>query len=188
MAPTAWATRGTTAGLSGDLRGFVGGVLAHAPALMALLNPTINAYRRILPDSLAPTHANWGLDNRTTFVRIPPERGSACRLEVRVGDGAANPHLVTAAILGAGLEGLRNDTDPGAPLEGDTYTLPEDEQGAPLPDGLAAALDALEGDDVIRDAIGAEIVDTFLTMKRFEVDRYRQHVSDWDLAEYMHHL
>ena len=105
---------------------------------MAFLNPTINAYRRILPDSLAPTHVNWGLNNRTTFVRIPPERGSACRLEIRVGDGAANPHLVTAAILFAGLDGLRNEPDPGAPLEGDTYTLPEEEQGAPLPDGRSA--------------------------------------------------
>ena len=100
-------------GLSGELRNFVGGVLAHAPALMAFLNPTINAYRRILPDSLAPTHANWGLNNRTTFVRIPPERGSACRLEIRVGDGAANPYLVTAAILFAGLDGLRNERRPG---------------------------------------------------------------------------
>jgi glutamine synthetase len=179
---------GDDSGLSGELRNFVGGVLDHAPALMAFLNPTINAYRRILPDSLAPTHVNWGLNNRTTFVRIPPERGSACRLEIRVGDGAANPHLITAAILFAGLDGLRREADPGAPLEGDTYTLPESEQGASLPDGLGAALDALEADDVIREAIGAETVDTFLAMKRFEVERYNQHVSDWDLDEYMHHL
>jgi glutamine synthetase len=182
------ADEGHEIGLSGELRHFVGGVLAHAPALMAFLNPTINAYRRILPDSLAPTHANWGLDNRTTFVRIPPERGSATRLEIRIGDGAANPHLVTAATIFAGLDGIRNETDPGSPLEGDTYTLPEDEQGAPLPAGLSAALDALETDEVISEAVGAETVETFLTMKRFEVERYEQHVSDWDLAEYMHHL
>ncbi len=163
-------------------------MLAHAPALMAFLNPTINAYRRILPDSLAPTHANWGLNNRTTFVRIPPERGSACRLEIRVGDGAANPYLVTAAILFAGLDGLRNETDPGQLLEGDTYTLPEAEQGAALPDGLGAALDALEADEILCDAVGSEIVETFLAMKRFEVERYNQHVSDWDLDEYLHHL
>jgi glutamine synthetase len=175
-------------GLSAELRGFTGGVLAHAPALMAFLNPTINAYRRILPDSLAPTHANWGLNNRTTFVRIPPERGPACRLEIRVGDGAAAPHLVTAAVLFAGLDGMRNQTDPGPLLEGDTYTLPEDEQGAPLPDGLGAALDSLEADSLLREAIGPDTVDTFLAMKRFEVERYNQHVSDWDLAEYLHHL
>ncbi len=176
------------AGLSKELRHFVAGVLDHAPALMAFLNPTINAYRRILPDSLAPTHGNWGLNNRTTFVRIPPERGSACRLEIRVGDGAANAHLITAAILFAGLDGLRRKLDPPAPLEGDTYALPEEEQGAALPQTLDAALDALEGDSLIRDAVGLEIVDTFLAMKRFEVERYRLHVSDWDLDEYMHHL
>ena len=117
------------AGLSDELRHFVAGVLDHAGALMAFLNPTINAYRRIVPDSLAPTHGNWGLNNRTTFVRIPPERGPACRLEIRVGDGAANPYLITAAILFAGLDGLRRELDPPAPLEGDTYTLPEEEQG-----------------------------------------------------------
>jgi glutamine synthetase len=175
-------------GLSEELRRFVAGVLEHAPALMAFLNPTINAYRRILPDSLAPTHVNWGLNNRTTFVRIPPERGAASRLEIRVGDGAANPYLVTAAILFAGLDGLRRELTPPDPLEGDTYTLPEDEQGPALPLSLGDALDALEADGVIRDAIGPEIVDTFLAMKRFEIERCRQHVSDWDLAEYMHHL
>ncbi|UJA19833.1 glutamine synthetase [Thermoleophilia bacterium SCSIO 60948] len=175
-------------GLSDDLRHFTAGVLAHAPALMAFLNPTINAYRRILPDSLAPINVNWGLDNRTTFVRIPPDRGSACRVEVRVGDGAANPHLVIAALLFAGIDGLRRELEPPAALVGDAYTLPEDERGAPLPESLEAALDALEADETLVRQIGPELVDTFVTMKRFECERHRQWVSDWDHAEYMHHL
>ena len=103
---------GHATGLSAEMRHFVGGVLEHAPALMAFLNPTVNAYRRILPDSLAPTHVNWGLDNRTTFVRIPPERGGGCRVELRVGDGAANPHLVIAAALFAGIDGIRRELRP----------------------------------------------------------------------------
>lgn len=175
-------------GLSHELRHFTAGVLAHAPALMAFLNPTVNAYRRILPDSLAPINVNWGLDNRTTFVRIPPDRGPGSRVELRIGDGAANPHLVIAATLFAGLDGLRRELDPGKPLEGSAYTLPEEQQGAPLPMSLSDALAALEADGVIRKAIGAEIVDTFLSIKGFELERYRQHTSDWDLAEYMHHL
>jgi glutamine synthetase len=179
---------GSEHGLSLGLRQFTAGVLEHAPALMAFLNPTVNAYRRILPDSLAPTHVNWGLDNRTTFVRIPPERGAGSRVEIRVGDGSANPYLTIAASLFAGIDGLRRELELGPPLEGDTYTLPEEEQGAPLPMSLADALDALEADEVIRGAVGPEIVDTFVTMKRFEVERYRQHTSDWDLAEYLHHL
>jgi glutamine synthetase len=175
-------------GISQEMRHFVGGILDHAPALMALLNPTVNAYRRILPDSLAPTHANWGLDNRTTFVRVPPEGGNAARIEIRVGDGAANAHLIIAASLFAGMDGLRREADPGPPLSGDTYTLPEGEQGSPLPMSLSEAIDALEADEAIRDAIGAEIVDTFVGMKRFELERYRQHVSDWDLSEYLQQL
>ena len=179
---------GHPTGLSTEMRQFIGGVLDHAPALMAFLNPTVNAYRRILPDSLAPTHVNWGLDNRTTFVRVPPEGGDACRIELRIGDGAANPHLVIAAALFAGIDGLRRELDPGEPLSGDTYTLPEEEQGSPLPMSLGDALDALEADGTLRDAVGVEIVDTFVTMKRFEVDRHRQHVSEWELTEYMRHL
>ena len=96
-------------GVSDELRRFTAGVLAHAPALMAFLNPTINAYRRIVPDSLAPINISWGWDNRTAFVRIPAERGRATRVEIRIGDGSANPYLAIAAMLFAGLHGLREE-------------------------------------------------------------------------------
>ena len=82
--------RATSTASAPSFRAFTAGLLANAAGLMAFLNPTINAYRRIQPDSLAPTHANWGCDNRSTFVRIPPERGDATRIEIRVADGAAN--------------------------------------------------------------------------------------------------
>jgi glutamine synthetase len=175
-------------GVSDELRGFTAGVLAHASALMAFLNPTINAYRRIQPDSLAPTHANWGLDNRSTFIRIPPERGGSTRVEVRVGDGSANPYLAIATVLAAGAHGLREGLTPDAPIAGDAYRADESVAGAPLPATLEDALDALEADEVVRDALGAPIVDTFLAMKRFEVDRHRAWVSDWEIEEYLHHL
>jgi glutamine synthetase len=174
-------------GVSTELHRFTAGVLAHAPALMAFLNPTVNAYRRLVPDSLAPTRANWGWDNRTTFIRIPPERGRAARVEVRVGDGSANPYLATAAVLFAGLHGLREELPlPGA-IAGDSYALGDD-AGEPLPTSLDAALDALERDAFMRDAMGPEIVDTFAAMKRLEADRHRKWVSDWEIAEYLHHL
>jgi glutamine synthetase len=175
-------------GVSEEFRHFVAGVMAHAQALTAFLNPTINAYRRLVPDSLAPTHANWGWDNRTAFVRVPPERGGATRVEVRVGDGSANPYLAAAAILFAGLDGVRDKLPLGPPVGGDAYTLAEDEAGGPLPASLSDALDALEANDMLRDAMGPEIVDTFLTIKRFEVDRHRTWVSDWEIDEYLHHL
>jgi glutamine synthetase len=175
-------------GVGAELRAFTAGVLAHAPGLMALLNPTINAYRRIRPDSLAPTHPNWGWDNRTTFVRIPPERGGATRVEIRVADGAANPYLAIAAVLVAGADGVRAGLTPPRPVDGDAYRADHALLGPALPTSLDAALDALEGDTVLRRALGPQIVETFLAVKRFEIERHRAWVSDWEIAEYLHHL
>ena len=172
-------------GVSGELRRFTAGVLAHAPALMAFLNPTINAYRRIVPDSLAPINISWGWDNRTTFVRIPAERGRATRVEIRIGDGSANPYLAIAAILFAGLHGLQEELPLPEPVTGDAYT--QEAEGA-VPTSLDAALDALEADDHLREAIGDAIVTPFLAMKRFELERHRSWVSDWERDEYLHHL
>jgi glutamine synthetase len=174
-------------GVSAELRRFTAGVLAHAPALMAFLNPTVNAYRRLVPDSLAPTCRNWGWDNRTTFIRIPPERGRATRVEVRVGDASANPYLATAALLFAGLHGLREDVPLPDPIAGNAYAL-GDATGEPLPVSLDEALHALEADRLLRDAMSPELVDTFVALKRFEIERHRMWVSDWDIAEYLHHL
>jgi glutamine synthetase len=179
---------GDAEGVSDEARWFIGGVLEHATALMAILNPTINAYRRIQPDSLAPTHANWGWDNRSTFVRVPPERGKAARIELRVGDGAANPYLAIAAVLAAGEDGIRRQVAPPAPVTGDAYRADPEHAGTRLPDDLEDALDALEADTVLTAALGAEIVRDFLAIKRFEVERHRAWVSDWEIAEYVHHL
>ncbi len=175
-------------GVSAEMRHFTAGVLAHAQGLTAFLNPTVNAYRRLVPDSLAPTHANWGWDNRTAFVRIPPERGRATRTEVRVGDGSANPYLAIAAVLFAGLHGVRERLPLGPPVGGDAYDLSGEEAGGKLPATLEEALDALEADEVLREAMGPQIVDTFLAVKRFEAGRHRAWVSDWEIAEYLHHL
>ena len=105
---------------------------------------------------------------------------------MRAGDGSANPYLAVAAVLFAGLHGMREKLPLGEPVLGDAYTL--DDPGEPLPASFEAALDALEADELLRDAIGPQIVDTFLAMKRFELDRHRQWVSDWEIAEYLHHL
>ena len=121
-------------------------MIAHAPALMAFLNPTVNAYRRIDPHELVPTRACWGYDNRFGLVRVPPERGGATRVEMRLADGSANPYLATAALLFAGLDGVERELTPPAPVAGLVYELPEEEQGDPIPLTLDAALDALEAD------------------------------------------
>jgi glutamine synthetase len=172
-------------GTSHVLRAFLAGVLRHAPALMALLNPTVNAYRRIVPGSLAPTHANWGWDNRTAMVRVPPERGNATRLEVRMGDGSANAYLAVAGVLFAGLHGLREPLPLQPPVDG---AVADEQRGRPLATSLEASLAALEQDTVLRALIAPELVNTFLAVKRFELERYRAWVSDWDVQEYLRHL
>jgi glutamine synthetase len=171
-------------GLSPLARMFVAGLIDHGPALMAFLNPTTNAYRRITPDALVPTCCNWGHDNRFVLARVPGERGKACRVELRLGDGAANPYLASAATLFAGLDGIRRELDPPAPLAGLIYELEEEQLGARLPTTLDAALAALEADSMLAEAMGGPLTATFLENKRFELDRSRKAVTDWELEEY----
>jgi glutamine synthetase len=167
---------------------FVAGILAHGPALMALLGPTVNAYKRLVPDSLAPTHVNWGIDNRTSFVRVPNEAGSRSRIEVRAGDASAAPHLAIAGVLLAGLDGIERELAPPEPVAGDAYRADEAHAGSRLPAALGAALDALEADETLCAGLGEGLVDTFFAMKRFELDRFNQWVTDWELDEYARHL
>jgi glutamine synthetase len=171
-------------GLSPLCRMFVAGLIEHGPALMAFMNPTTNAYRRINPEALVPTCCNWGHDNRFVLVRIPGERGRACRAELRLGDGAANPYLASAATLFAGLDGIRRKLEPPEPLAGLIYELPEEQLGAALPTSLDAAIEALEADPVLVDAMGERLTRTFVENKRFELERARKTVTDWEFEEY----
>jgi glutamine synthetase len=192
----AFADEGGSDGLSPLAASFIAGVIDHAQGLQAILGPTVNAYKRILPDSLAPTHANWGHDNRTAFCRVPNERGSRARLEVRTADGSACAHLMIAALLLAGLDGIERELAPPDPVVGDSYRMDEAHAGTALPTDLASALDALEADTVLTERIGAQLVSTFVAMKRFEVERFNEAVgtldvgavSQWEIDEYAAHL
>jgi glutamine synthetase len=174
-----------TQGLSPRGRAAVAGVLAHAPALAALLNPTINSYKRFGPDTLAPWLIDWGLDNRSAMVRIPPERGAASRMEVRLGDATANPYLAAAAVGAAAYLGVRDGLEPPEPLEGYGY---DPSKAQILPQRLSAALDALEADTALHDVLGEHFVTSFLAYKRNEVERFERHVTDWEFREYAYHL
>jgi glutamine synthetase len=171
-------------GLSPLARQFVAGLIEHGPALMAFLNPTTNAYRRITAEALVPTCCNWGHDNRFVLARVPGERGKACRVELRLGDGAANPYLACAATLFAGLDGIRRKLDPPEPLTGLIYETAGDALGTPLPATLDDALAALEADSVLAEAMGEQLTATFLENKRFELERARKAVTDWEFEEY----
>jgi glutamine synthetase len=172
-------------GLSKVGRAAIAGVLEHAPALTAILNPTVNSYKRFGPDTLAPWLIDWGLDNRSAMVRIPPERGQASRMEVRLGDATANPYLAMAAIGAAVYLGLQDRADPPPPLEGYGY----DPSSAPLlPQSLGAALDALEQDSALVEVLGQYFVTSFVAYKRNEIERFNRSVTDWEFREYAYHL
>ncbi|HTX84248.1 MAG TPA: glutamine synthetase family protein [Streptosporangiaceae bacterium] len=172
-------------GLSAPGRYAVGGVLRHARALSALLNPTINSYKRFGPDTLAPWLIDWGLDNRSAMVRIPPERGPGARMEVRLGDATANPYLAMAAIGAAVHIGIQDKVEPPAKLEGYGYDPASADM---LPMRLGDALDALEADTELADVLGRYFTTSFLQYKRNEIERFERYVTDWEFGEYAYHL
>jgi glutamine synthetase len=172
-------------GLSAPGRYAIGGVLRHARALSALLNPTINSYKRFGPDTLAPWLIDWGLDNRSAMVRIPPERGPGARMEVRLGDATANPYLAMAAIGAAVHLGIQDKVEPPAKLEGYGYDPASADM---LPMRLGEALDALEGDTELADVLGRYFTTSFLQYKRNEIERFERYVTDWEFGEYAYHL
>ena len=172
-------------GLSQTARYAIGGILAHAPAIAAVANPTVNSYKRFGPDTLAPWLIDWGLDNRSAMLRVPPERGSATRVELRLGDSSANSYLVIAGMLAGALLGIRNKIEPPAALVGYGY---DPERSEMLPQSLDQALDALEADKEVGDLLGTTFTNAFLAYKRDEIQRFRSAVTDWEFREYATHL
>lgn len=175
-------------GLSDIGRWFLGGLLAHAPALTGLGSPTVNSYKRLLPGSWAPANIYWGYGNRSGVARVPGV-GSRRHIEYRSGDNSCNPALYLTGLLAAGLDGMRKQTDPGQPFQGDVGAMTVDEMLAAgltfLPRTLPEALAALEADEVIADAIGSEILPHFLSVKRSELAAYELEVHPWERATYL---
>jgi glutamine synthetase len=149
-------------GLSAVGRHAIGGVLAHARALSALLNPTVNSYKRFGPDTLAPWLIDWGLDNRSAMVRVPPERGPGARMEVRLGDATANPYLAMAAVGAAVYLGIADKIEPGDKLEGYGY---DPDRAQILPMRLGDAVDALEADRELADLLGGYLTPTLIPVR-----------------------
>ncbi|MCP4188604.1 MAG: glutamine synthetase [Gammaproteobacteria bacterium] len=174
-------------GMSDLQRHFIGGQLAHARGMAAILAPTINSYKRYLPDSFAPFHIAWGGDNRTVYCRVPDERGSATRVENRAPCASANPYLVIAAILAAGLDGIKNKIDPGEPADGDIY---HDDSGKyqQVPFYLRDAITELRASEMLKETLSPELISAFVALKEQEENRYRSTVTDWEFNEYSYHL
>jgi glutamine synthetase len=170
-------------GLSTLARQCIAGCLAHHEGMAAICAPTVNAYKRLRPAQLSGYWANWGIDHRACTVRVPAENTAAKRLEHRMPDGAANPYLATAAVLHAARLGVVEQLDPPPPEMLDGLEQASTERRTPA--NLGAALDALEADPAIIEAMGKEVVDHFLAIKRNEYEKYCAAVTDWELKHYL---
>jgi len=178
-------------GLSKDARFFMAGVMNHARAMAAIMNPTVNSYKRLVPGYEAPCYVAWSASNRSPMIRIPASRGISTRVEIRNPDPAANPYLTLAVVLKAGLDGIRNKTPLVAPTDRNIYIMSEeerlDENIHSLPNDLREALNELLRSDVICEALGDHALAHFYELKEIEWDMYRTQVHQWELDQYLTH-
>ncbi|RAP49372.1 MAG: type I glutamate--ammonia ligase [Methanosphaera sp. rholeuAM74] len=175
--------------LSKEALYFIGGLLEHAKALSAILSPTINSYKRLVPGYEAPCYIAYGFRNRSTLLRIPASRGIGTRIECRSADPSCNPYLAFAVLLETGLYGMDNKIDPGEPTEFNAFEYTPEElahQGIEtLPTSLWEAYHALEKDEVVKKALGEHVYRQFYDIKRAEWDDYRIQVFDYELEKFI---
>src|SRR4029079_6250447 len=141
---------------------YIGGILEHAPGFSAVTNPLVNSYKRLVPGYEAPINVAWSEKNRSPLVRVPAKRGMSTRCEVRMPDPSCNPYLAFAVMLASGLDGVKRKLDPGPPINKNIFTMSQREKRrlkiGQLPANLSEALDELEKDAVVREALGEHIL------------------------------
>jgi glutamine synthetase len=179
-------------GLSPLAKHFVAGLLAHARGMSAILAPLVNSYKRLVPGYEAPVYISWARINRSALVRVPrisAGRPSSTRVELRCPDPSCNPYLAFAVMLAAGLDGIKRELPLPPPVEEDLFHFDEAAMAkhaiGVLPSSLAEALDEMERDDVVREALGQHVFDWFLEAKRQEWDEYRKQVTQWEIDRYL---
>jgi len=170
------------ANMSDVMRHFVAGQVLLLPEVLPMVCSTINAYRRMVPGFWAPIAANWGIENRTTAIRVIPGSANSQRSEYRIGPADANPYLVMAAALGTGLYGIEHKLELPDVIRGNAYdSIKEDTL---LPNTLGAATARFRASRAARDLFGDAFVDHFAATREWEVRMHHKHVSDWDLSRY----
>ncbi|MEE4146872.1 MAG: glutamine synthetase family protein [Halieaceae bacterium] len=170
-------------GMSRIQRHFVAGQQRLMPQWMAMLAQTVNAYTRIIPGFWAPTDATWGVENRTTALRVIPGSAKSQRVEFRLGSADANPYIALAAALGAGLYGIAHELEPTAMVTGNAYEQEQPDELS-LPADLATAAAALRKSAAAREFFGAEFVEHYAASREWECREFRRHVTDWELSRY----
>ncbi|MDE6554482.1 MAG: glutamine synthetase family protein [Lactobacillus sp.] len=168
---------------------FLNGILEHARAITAIGNPTVNSYKRLIPGFEAPVYISWASKNRSPLVRIPDAEEINTRLEMRSADPTANPYLLLAACLTAGLNGIKEAKKPMAPITSNVFEMSEEERAKrgikPLPSTLHNAVKAFKADPLIQEALGEHLTQSFIDSKNLEWSKYTQSVSDWERDRYM---
>lgn len=168
---------------------FIGGIMKHIAAITAIANPLVNSYKRLVPGYEAPVYVAWSMRNRSPLIRIPAQTGTTQRIELRSPDSATNPYLAIAVCLAAGLDGIRNQIEPPASVEGNIFAMSEEEREKAgikyLPTSLAEAIDGLEQDALIREVLGEHISRKYIEAKKEEWKEYCAAVSSWEIDRYL---
>jgi glutamine synthetase len=178
--------------LSSTGRKFIAGLLHHAPEITAVTNQLVNSYKRLVAGYEAPVHVSWARNNRSALVRVPVTKAgktTSTRIEYRSPDPACNPYLSFAVILAAGMAGIDNDYELPPESIANVFTMSDEERAKaglkPIPQSLAEALDAMEGSELVADALGDHIFEWFLRNKRSEWNDYKAHISQFELSRYL---
>lgn len=178
--------------LSAIARAYIAGLLGHSRELTLVTNQWVNSYKRLLPGFEAPVYVTWARRNRSDLIRIPdykPGREVHTRIEYRSPDPACNPYLAFAVMLAAGLDGIERELPVPAPVEENVFEMSAADRSArnleSLPGSLIEAIEAAENSAFLRSALGDHTFESLLKNKRIEWERYRRHISDFELAEYL---
>ena len=178
--------------LSKVARQYIAGQMAHARGMCVLLAPLVNSYKRLVPGYEAPVYIGWARINRSALIRVPeisPGKEESTRIELRCPDPSCNPYLAFAVMLAAGLDGIKRGLVPPDPIEENLYDLDEADRKqrhlGVLPGSLKEALDALESDEVVKEALGTHVYKRFIHAKTQEWDDYRTKVTPWEIERYL---
>lgn len=170
--------------LSEEAYYFIGGLLAHSKEMALITNPLVNSYKRLVPGYDAPTELTWTENNQNSLVRIPVIRGEGIRVELRSPDASANPYVVLAVCLAAGLDGIKNKITPTK----SSNLAAQDQQAEHLPETLKEAIDYFESSSWVKEVLGEEFCRQYVAAKKNEWLRYTRQVTDWEIAEYLYRL
>ncbi len=178
--------------LSKMARHYIAGLITHAPEITAVCNQWVNSYKRLVPGYEAPVYVSWARRNRSAMIRVPmykPGKEKATRIEFRSPDPSCNPYLAFAVMLAAGLKGVENEYPLADPIEEDIYEMNEKARGTAgitsLPGSLYEAISAVSGSDLVRETLGDHIFEKFVANKKVEWDRFRTHVSQFEIERYL---